>query len=77
MAQPSARSTTSSASLPDFVTSPIAAGLIAAELLERADEVERQATEQGASRITAARVRMIRRAAKQLEAASAEDEGGE
>lgn len=62
MAAPARTSTTL-----DVVTSATAADVLVAELDDLADRVELEAAETGASRITKARVRSLRRHARQIE----------
>lgn len=62
MAAPNARTT----GTPDFMTSATTADILAAELLDHAEQVEKTAAEEGQARVQAARVRGIKRAAAQL-----------
>lgn len=68
--------TTTAGTMPEFMTSPILAEFLAAELDQHAGVVETHAAENGRSRIDAARVRSIRGAMAQLAAYHVATEDG-
>lgn len=65
---------TTSATAPDLMTSASSAEMLAAELEEHAARVEHEAAENGNSRIVQARVRVLRRHVRQIEAVHADEE---
>jgi hypothetical protein len=61
-------STSSRPPTPDFLTTPILADMVAGHLGDLADQNEQHSVAAGMSRVAAAEVRMLRRAAEQVRA---------